>query len=418
MLGLKTSLTTSSSPQQVAINNSISCAFDGTNDFMELTAGLLDLSTKFTIGAWVKTTEEDGGIMSKYYSGSVFSFFFGLKGGKLEGAVNTHRSVPDSGTGVVTTSSGDVDDGNWKFCVMTWDNSVGSNNQKLYINGILDGQATNDGSYNGGDALTPANSVHSSSSAILVGANGYFLDRTDGTIAGLRGGLLASNIDEVAVWDEALTADEISSLYNGGKAVALDGTFGDYNSNGNLLLWLRMGDSEFDTHADTGLGLIRDVTNTAIGDNLIDDDKTYEGDNWTNNGDFTIVEASDSIKFTYGSNSTAYLPLNATTSLSEAHAVNKISKLTATFTTNDATNPNLALRNEASGTRNMYKATVDTGSKEIYFPSSHAVNDRIYIQNLGSGDYVQLSNVVYQQLEGRSAIMHNMTASDMEDEAP
>ena len=59
---------------------------------------------------------------------------------------------------------------------------------------------------------------------------------------------LNGNIDEVAFWNSALTADEVSALYNNGSPITPISDNGNYVSSANLVTWYRMGDDASDTN--------------------------------------------------------------------------------------------------------------------------------------------------------------------------
>ena len=91
----------------------------------------------------------------------------------------------DSSTSVAT-------DGTWEHWVGTYDAST--NSRKLYRNGVLDSSDTAGGDYIGTGTLYIARSYTTS----------YFYGK----------------IDEVGIWDRALTSSEITELYNSGDGIS------------------------------------------------------------------------------------------------------------------------------------------------------------------------------------------------------
>ncbi len=87
----------------------------------------------------------------------------------------------------VSTTGGLLSDNQWHLCTATYDGS----NFDIYVDGVL--QATTAG----GGTLDPT-----------MGGTGY------AEIAGEPGNYFAGNIDELAVWDRALSPTEISNIYS------------------------------------------------------------------------------------------------------------------------------------------------------------------------------------------------------------
>ena len=71
-------------------------------------------------------------------------------------------------------------------------------------------------------------------------------------------------IDEIAIWETALTSSEVASIYSGGAAINLQAGSANYQSHADLKHWWRMGDDETSTPSvDTVVTGVRDsVTST------------------------------------------------------------------------------------------------------------------------------------------------------------
>ena len=59
------------------------------------------------------------------------------------------------------------------------------------------------------------------------------------------------NIDEVGIWDSALTASEMLTLYNNGKPIDLSMNVGNYTSSSDLISWWRFEEGTGTTVADS-----------------------------------------------------------------------------------------------------------------------------------------------------------------------
>ncbi|MDP2704968.1 MAG: LamG domain-containing protein [bacterium] len=176
--------------------------FDGINDYVNvtgLTANTFFQDTTFAVSAWVKTTSSSGVIISKgatsggSQSGWVFRM---ISPGILEAL--TKAGAPNA---VSRKSVGAVNDGNWHFvvAVFTTDTTtLSNNNASIYIDNVLDN-----------DTLTQSNIPTFSSATVQIGR------RPDGSY-------LNGVIDEVRIYNRALTTTEIRQLYQMGKAVKIN----------------------------------------------------------------------------------------------------------------------------------------------------------------------------------------------------
>jgi hypothetical protein len=123
----------------------------------------------------------------------------------------------------------------WTHVVGTYTTSS-TGNIKIYVNGGL-------------DASTNQTSTLSNLSEVL----------TIGRL-GSSGSLANSYIDEVGVWNTALSAAAISNLYNGGEPLNLRLNVGSYTQSGNLRSYWRMGDLDTFPNLDDKGAANRDGT--------------------------------------------------------------------------------------------------------------------------------------------------------------
>lgn len=124
----------------------------------------------------------------------------------------------------------------WNHYVVTYDSSLANNNLKLYVNGAVRSQHT----YN-------ANLVISSATSLDFGRLQANATRVSG------------NFDEAAIWSSALSATEITTIYNSGHPIDLTQNSGNYTSSSTLNAYWMMGDrASFPT-------IYNDVVNSADG---------------------------------------------------------------------------------------------------------------------------------------------------------
>lgn len=171
--------------QQNALN------FDGTNDYIQTTyPGVLGNAPR-TVEAWIKlpTTTSGENLVTTWGSDNVNGGRFTVRVNNLSGLYKLRIENKGGGiNGNITLS-----DGNWHHIAVTYDNSLSTNKYKLYVDGNLDVQ---------GDISTTTNTVALTNMIIGRRINSSF------------GGFFNGSIDEVRVWDKALTLAEIQANKN------------------------------------------------------------------------------------------------------------------------------------------------------------------------------------------------------------
>ena len=192
--------------------NEYSVSFDGTNDYVAIASGLestINSASALTISTWVKINKWQSTLFSSGTSGtngiwllpySSNSFFFSVRNG--------------ASTAITVNPSTNFTLNNWHHVCGVLDGS----NSKLYFDGSVVGSGT----------LPSLGSTGGSNPSIGSFQRGSFF----------TGGL----IDEVAIFNTALTATDISTLRGGASA----GTLGEpvYISSLNPVGWWRMGDND------------------------------------------------------------------------------------------------------------------------------------------------------------------------------
>jgi hypothetical protein len=168
---------------------------DGNDRYDVPSSSNLQLDT-FSVAAWFKTSQNFAGdafIVNKGGSGSETAgknMNYGIwmtSSEKIRAGFET-----SSGTDYYISSPASYNDGNWHYAVATYD---GSSTVRLYIDGNQVATKTTSGALPDKTGTQP----------LRVGANSFALN-----------GFFTGNIDEVRVWNRALSASEISSQYNSG----------------------------------------------------------------------------------------------------------------------------------------------------------------------------------------------------------
>ena len=172
-------------------------SMDGVDDYIQFGDILDGLSIGFTLDAWVRTTATVGNkaIIAKYWTTG--SSWVIRTNESDPGKVDFTVCSPDCASlanAVQLVSISNINDGEWHFIAATFDGTT----QRLYIDGILEASGTN------------TNPAWTDNHHFCIGS---FCDPSGNSFLTF-GGL----IDEVEVFNRALTAGEIAAIYHAGSA--------------------------------------------------------------------------------------------------------------------------------------------------------------------------------------------------------
>ena len=203
-------------PVASSFSNTYSVDFDGTDDYMDLgTTSALNPTSSLTVSAWVKADSHTNtsGVYDSIYSSSKDSG--GANGGfVLVNNLNKWKCYFYSGTTwYAVESDNNVVDGQWYHLASTWDGTTA----KLYVNGSV-------------QTSTASVSSITYFTAVSAKVGSYY-----------TGSYLNGLIDEVSLFDSALSASDITSMYNSGVPNDI--------SSLSPIGWWRMGDG---TEAGSG----------------------------------------------------------------------------------------------------------------------------------------------------------------------
>jgi len=196
---------------------------DGSNDYVNLDNVTGDLNSPsglpFTVQVWAYPETDFSGTSTNCTSEREAVFAFNKTGGSDENR-NLLYYAPDgssqkfwhhgTGNSNCTASSSSSEPGKWYHIVMTADSS---GNGKLYVNGEQEATYTN--------GNTSANKF----------SIGQEYDGSGTTASDFFDG----KIDEVAVWNVALNAADVTTLYNSGKGIKASANSGNYEKSANLI---------------------------------------------------------------------------------------------------------------------------------------------------------------------------------------
>lgn len=282
--------------------------FDGASGYIDTKdIDAIDGTSALTVSAWIK---EDSLVVDKaivvkwdYQTQGTFGFQTGAStagAGKL--SVYMATSLTDDGNGCrVDTTNVVLQAGVWKYIAMVFDGSqTGDRNRlKIYVDGVV--VATTQGA-----GSVPASLTTGGTATVKISEFGGILHR-----------YFNGKIDEVKIYNTALTADEIKADYNKGKAMMLGGASSEdsvaasgsgdrpaqSSATGQLVGWWKM-DDKIAQYARDASGYGNDGT---LGANTgsSTDDPTWKSSAYCHSGsclsfdgstDYATVSSKDSLE--------------------------------------------------------------------------------------------------------------------------
>ena len=371
--------------------------FDGSDEYVDLGSqdGDLRLSgSDGTISVWIKIADVSAGDISKRIvdksdggaAANGYSFFLNTDG-SVEGWI--------SGAQRVTTSTGIVADNTWVHLAWNWDGT----NHKLYVNGSLSATASD-------STRPPSNTTN-----MRIGSWNHSTGRE-----------FSGNIDEVAIWNTALTQSAITELYNSGKPKDIRiGNFRHLFDSSCVAYW-RMGDGTLDEYP-----FITEARGTVGSELVVDGSSNWVGDfdvsgdisSWasTDSGELAISHDSsnNAIQLTGGSASSGkWAYYTATVEVGESYAVS-----VKMISRNDSgTVPNLRVGRTICGT--VYFNTYWTSfiEQSTIFTASTNTTCIIAIGVNGNDNNAGFDNVSLKKVSEKTGLMTNMVAGNIEEDTP
>jgi hypothetical protein len=206
--------------------------FDGVNDDINVTPAPIGAESAVSFSGYLKTTQSFSsvkGIISKGTNG--FGDFVIAGRGTDKLGVYFQTNSASGGYHLSTTS---INDGEWYFFTVTWENS--SDNLKIYINGSLENTQTIAG-----------DSVKNTDTKLAIGAFSNDSNYFDGELANVK------------IFNTALTAAQVADLYLNPEKIVPDGV-----ADSALKLWLPMmegaGTTAYDGSGNGNHGTINGAT--------------------------------------------------------------------------------------------------------------------------------------------------------------
>jgi len=176
--------------------------FNGSSSYINVANNILgNTRTNFTISMWVRPTSATVD-MTFVSDRNTSNYFYKYKVGRVRSTAgsgpNKVQFVMFNGSDVNLFSTSNLSIDTYTFLVVTHEISGSSSNLKIYMNGSLDSSSTVSNVWSGVTRPTAIGRWTGPSSDSYT----------------------AGSIDEVGFWDRALSADEVSELYNGGNGLS------------------------------------------------------------------------------------------------------------------------------------------------------------------------------------------------------
>ena len=221
--------------------------FDGSNDYVSIAYSTAFEPDDFTVQAWFAMDAFEN---EDYFVYRHKTWFIGFSrsGAKIEGGVRDDDGdwlYPISTT--TPSVGGGVGGENWYHVVLTFDGTGSSTEYaRLYVNGSIEDTESNSN-----------HDLNTQNTKVSIGAKINASDQLSNYYEG--------QIDEVAFWNEVLTASEITALYNSGSPLDAGSNSGNYTSSSGLVAYYKFqqnANSETGNHNGTNNGA--SYTNVSI----------------------------------------------------------------------------------------------------------------------------------------------------------
>ncbi len=330
--------------------------FDGSDVYLEVTKKDFLGESDFTISMWIKP---DTVTADNYFIGQSTDednrWYIRVRGSSSQ----IQFFSKNSGNQVISVLGGTPIANQWNHIVISADRD---NNCKLYVNSVLSHTQA---------AATTASLTFTGN--LRIGSFELFGVYFDGTI------------DDVGIFNVALTSDQVIEIYNQGVPSNL--TTSSAGADGALTGYWKMGDGTLDEAP-----LIADQTNATLGSELITNGDFATDSDWNKGTGWTISGGVASFNTTTNGN------INQS-----GYATNKTYKVSIDVVSYVRGNPFIAI-----GQGSQFAIPTSVGTHIIYVNSGSTDTIlRIYSGQFGAGGEGSIDNVSVKQVNGNPALMIN-----------
>tara|TARA_B100001939_G_scaffold274231_1_gene242197 strand:- start:1630 stop:3528 length:1899 start_codon:yes stop_codon:yes gene_type:complete len=197
------------------VTNTKSIIFDGGDEYVDCGNAIVT-SYPFTVAGWLKPTLNNGLQVLTLSDVSASNVYYSIAWNssnvfQLQARNTSIKKISSQTYGSL---------GGWYHIVGVFTSAT---DRTLYVNGVKD---------HSGEENLDSVTFNSNIDTTTLGA----LNRPSPAYG-------TGNLDEIAIWNDSLTANEVTQIYNSNKATLdLSTDTGDYSSSANLKGWWRMGD--------------------------------------------------------------------------------------------------------------------------------------------------------------------------------
>lgn len=221
-----------------------SIAFDGDNDYLDLEATFQStFRDSFSISFWCKLTDGQPSSSQRFLgstnaSGEDIIYLECTTNGKISFVVEANNDLGAFTSAPVVFGNGDT---GWKHVVMTLTHS-GSGNATAAL--FVDGDPVTLTVAGGGVlTVTEANvQAFTTDQNLYIGGH-----NANGSLSVP----MAGNINDFAIWEEALDGDAVTAIYNSGSPTDLTIDNGNYDNSGDLIGYWKFEEASGTTATDS-----------------------------------------------------------------------------------------------------------------------------------------------------------------------
>ena len=346
-----------------------SLAFDGSNDYVEI-SGAFNYNIH-SISTWIKVTADtDSKAIFDYRDANNDGIYFAI-----DDAERISYQI-NNADGLYATP---LTEGVWYHIVATNDGSTST----IYLNGVSVETADTSGeTINIAGTYPPRIGARSHTSP-----NNYF----------------NGNISEVALYNSALTASQVKTIYNGREPYNhKEGVASNY-----LQAWYRMGDGIIDRigkNAHTNTGAIADMSNYTLGTDVLGGKGDFsDASYWTITSGQSIVESNVG-KF-LGNGSYGVIQKSSVLTANKIY----LAKITCSANAGAPVHFNFG---------SPYPQIIpdnETGEFSICFVAG---NTNVILYATTYNEAVTIDNLTIQEVGGNAGAMINMAVEDFEGDTP
>jgi len=371
--------------------NNYSLEFDGTDDYVDCGNALHFSTTPFTVSAWVQISD-DNSVLSVYgMNDDDFTIFINTEWNYIKVTTSGGEScqVNNAASSPANAIKTMVENGGWHHLVFV--RGSGTANNRIYLDSVSHGPDTM--------ATNTINDTDIADSAHLIGIG----DGSDNEP-------FNGKIDEVAIWDVALSAANVVAIYNSGTPFALDEDNGNYDKSGDLQGWWRMGDGALDDFG-TASGLIANQVNPTLGSEMAG------SLDWNNNGSNPYETFTSSGNVVSEAINTGWgIVYTDDFSLTSGNSY----KVRYNLTLNSGVVPDFARvsRNDSLDAGTDFSGVPVNGINTHYFSCSDSQSDFKFGFRLNGSTSWSLSDLSIKPVNGNPGIMTNMDAVDIVKDTP